>query len=310
MTVIAVVGSLNHDVTIPVEVLPHPGETVMAVGPVLLGHGGKGGNQASAAAAMGGDVVMVARVGDDDAAALTRADLVARGVMTSLVRTTAGSRTGTATIIVDKTGDNIIVVDAGANASLSTTDVSGPLVSSAAVVLVQLEIPLETVKAAVRNAGGLVVLNPAPAQALDEELLAAVDVVVPNRHELGRLSGQGTPGSVPEVLAMVERLPLDFDVVVTLGPDGALAASRRRRRAYLVPSPAVAAVDATGAGDAFCGALAVGLAEHRSLEEAASLAVAAASLSTTAPGARGRLARREEAAPLARSPEEVPWPRS
>jgi ribokinase len=301
MSKLAVIGSLNSDLTVAVDHLPAPGETIMASSPAHVGFGGKGGNQASAAASMGGDVAMVGRVGDDDVGASIRDDLGSRGIGTSLVLATAGARTGSALIIVDKSGDNVIVVDAGANAKLAPSDVANTTVASAAVVLVQLEIPMPTVIEAVKTATGLVVLNPAPALPLGDDILSRTDILVPNRNELGRLTGCRPPDDPLAALALIDRLPFDFDVVATLGAIGALVVSRRQGRAMLVGAPRIHAIDTTGAGDAFCGALVVGLAEHRDLEEAASLAVAAASLSTTALGARGLLATRAESESLATS---------
>jgi ribokinase len=301
MSKLVVVGSLNSDLTIAVDHLPVPGETIMASSPAHVGFGGKGGNQASAAASMGGDVAMVARVGDDDAGTSIRSDLDLRGIGTSLVLTTAGTRTGSAVVIVDRSGDNVIVVDAGANATLGPSDVANTTVVSAAAVLVQLEIPMVAVTAALRAATGLVVLNPAPASALEDDVFSLVDVLVPNRTELGQLTGSPPPTDLEATRRLVEKLPFDFDVVVTLGATGALVVGRRHGRTVLVPAPRVNVIDATGAGDAFCGALVVGLAEHGDLEGAASLAVAAASLSTTALGARGLLATRREAEPIAAS---------
>lgn len=298
MSTVAVVGALNRDVTIPVEHLPGPGETVLAVGPVVSGHGGKGGNQASAAAALGSDVHMVARVGDDAASAGTLADLASRRVRTDLVLGTPGVPTGTATIVVDPSGDNLIIVDPGANAFLRPSDVICGQVRAASVLLLQLEVPVSAVAAAANCASGTVVLNPAPARLLDRDLLDRVNVLVPNRHELARLAGVPSLPALDDVVEAAVGLPGHFDVVVTLGADGALVVDRRRWTASLVPAPAVEVVDATGAGDAFCGALAVALARQVALVEAAALAVAGASISVTAAGARGRLATWEELAAL------------
>jgi ribokinase len=309
MSRLAVIGSLNSDITVGVEHLPAPGETIMASSPTHVGFGGKGGNQASAAAAMGGDVAMVARVGEDEVGASIRADLVDRGIETSLVRTTRGTRTGTALIIVERGGDNVIVVDAGANAKLAPSDVTNATVGEASVVLVQLEIPMPTVTEAVRTATGLVVLNPAPAALLGDDILSRVNLLVPNRSELGQLTRRPAPDGPEAALHLVDSLPFDFDVVVTLGAVGALLVRRGQSRAVLIAAPTVHVIDATGAGDAFCGALAVGLAEHGDIDKAAVLAVAAASLSTTAPGARGVLATRRQAELLAASVSTQTLPR-
>lgn len=295
MSEVVVVGSLNCDLTIGVDHLPGPGETIMATSPAHTGLGGKGGNQASAAAAMGGAVAMVARVGDDEAGTSALSDLRQRGIDATLTRVTKGARTGTAFIIVDRNGENVIVVDPGANAALAPADVVHPGVAAAATVLVQLEVPMPAVRAAVGTATGLVVLNPAPAAALDDEVLSRIDVLVPNQSELRRLTAGPPAHDLAGTVSLVQQLPSDFDVVVTLGAQGALVVRRRQKRAVLVPAPDVDTVDATGAGDVFCGALATALSEHHDLERAAALAVAAASLSTTAWGARGLLPTRQEA---------------
>jgi ribokinase len=258
---------------------------------------------------MGGDVVMVGRVGDDEVGTSIRDDLGTRGIDTSLVLTTANARTGSALVIVDPSGENVIVVDAGANAQLLPSDVANATVASAAVVLIQLEIPMATVTEAARLATGPVVLNPAPALTLGNEVLSRIDVLVPNRTELGKLTGCRPPDDLDAALALVDRLPFDFDVVVTLGAMGALVVRRRQRRAAVISAPRVDAIDAAGAGDAFCGALVVGLAEHGDLERASLLAVATASLSTTVPGARGLPATQAEAELLARSLSAQPFPR-
>lgn len=297
MSTVVVIGSLNQDLTVMVDRLPSPGETVLATSPPHIGFGGKGGNQASAAAGLGADVAMVARVGDDQAGAAVRADLASRGVDVTGVRTTPGTRTGTASITVDRTGDNMIVVDPGANTTLDPSDVRDSAFLSAAAVLVQLEIPMPAVAAAVR-APGHVVLNPAPALPLTDEILAAIDVLVPNRSELGLLSGGASPESLAAAVKLVQKLPFQFDVVVTLGAQGALVVSRREGRSVYLSAPKVNVLDTTGAGDTFCGALVVALAEGQALGEAAALAVAAASRSTTALGARGMLPTRQEAESL------------
>ncbi|MGN6681909.1 MAG: PfkB family carbohydrate kinase, partial [Streptosporangiaceae bacterium] len=141
---VAVVGSLNADVTLPVEHLPQPGETVLTRGPAQLSFGGKGANQAAAAAAFGGQVAMIGRVGDDDNGRPIIADLAGRGVDTADVLITAGERTGTATIAVDSAGENLIVVDPGANSRLAPEDIGAASFGQAGVLLVQLEIPLHT----------------------------------------------------------------------------------------------------------------------------------------------------------------------
>jgi ribokinase len=301
---VAVIGSLNADLTLLVDRLPGPGETVLSSAPGTLGFGGKGGNQAAAAAAFGADVVMIGRVGDDDVGRRIRGDLDERGVDLSGVRVTPGVRSGGATIAVDPAGENLILVDPGANGTLSPGDIAQDLLDGAGAVLLQLEIPAATVAAAAAAAaaaamaGARVVLNPAPARPLGPDLLAGVDVLVPNLTELALLAGSPPPSGLAATAEMARGLPGSLDVVVTLGSDGALVVPRLGPATH-VAAPAVVAVDATGAGDCFCGTLAVSLAEGATLADAARVSVAAAALSVTAAGARGLLPGRGEAGSLA-----------
>ncbi len=298
---LAVIGSLNADLTLIVGRLPGPGETVLSSAPGTVGFGGKGGNQAAAAAAFGADVTMIGRVGDDDVGEQIRADLVSRGVDVSRVRVTPGARSGGATIAVDPAGENLILVDPGANGALAPGDIGRDALDRAGAMLLQLEIPLATVAAAASMATAPVVLNPAPAVPLGPDLLADVDVLVPNRAELALLAGAAAPSGLAATAALARKLRGGLDVVVTLGVDGALVVPGSGGPAAHIAAPEVAAVDATGAGDCFCGTLAVLLAEGASLADAARVSVAAAALSVTGAGARGLLPRRAEAEPLAAS---------
>jgi ribokinase len=279
---VTVVGSLNEDVLVRVPRLPGRGETVVGRQTVLA-PGGKGANQAAAAGRLGGAVAMVGRVGDDPAADRQLTALADAGVDVTAVVRTAGVPTGSATIPVeDASGENLIVVVPGANAALRPADVDVAAVRGARVVLLQLEVPLETVRAAAALAPGTVVLTPAPPQPLPDGLLARVDVLVPNEHELLQLAGAPPGDRTPGELAQLARGLTGGTVVVTLGGRGAL----------LVPDdgPApVVSTGCTGAGDAFCGALAVALAAGSSAAEAVATAATAAALSTAGPGARGAL---------------------
>jgi ribokinase len=205
------------------------------------------------------------------------------------VQPTPGELTGTATIPVEASGgQNLIVVVPGANAALTPADVDVPAVREAAVVLLQLENPLDTVRAAATAAGGTVVLNPAPAQPLPADVLRLVDVLVPNEHELLRLTGaDGGDRSLTELAALCRQLGAG-GVVVTLGARGALVVPATGT-ALLQAPPHVSPVDTTGAGDCFCGALAQALAGGAELPAAVRSAVAAAASSTTGAGARGAL---------------------
>lgn len=285
---VTVVGSLNLDIVVGVPVLPGRGETVIA-STTTTGPGGKGANQAAAAAALSRHVAMVGRVGDDAAGAGLIRDLAERGVDVTGVASTAGTPSGIATVAVEAgTGENLILVAPGANAALHAGDVRVPAVRAASVVLLQLEVPMLTVTAAAVAAGGTVVLNPAPTADLPGPLRERVDVLVPNEWELGRLAGRDIAGvSVAELVAAAGTLGVR-NVVVTLGARGALVVPQDGEP-YLIAPPSVSPVDTTGAGDCFCGALSVSLARGSSLRDAAGFAVAAAALSTIAGGARGYL---------------------
>jgi ribokinase len=308
VTGLTVVGSLNADLTLLLDHLPRPGETVVATRPAAVSCGGKGGNQAAAAAAFGAPVTMVGKVGDDQQGRQLRADLAARGVDVSGVIVAAGARSGGATIGVDADGENLILVDPGANGLLAPDEVEAAGLEGADAVIVQLEIPLPTVAAAMNAAAGaIVVLNPAPAPAttLPTAVIGPAGVLVPNLAELARLAGEGRAATLPrafehaEVARLARGLAGNADVVVTMGGDGALVVRRSTTTSVHIAAPSVATVDTTGAGDCFCGTLAASLAEGMDLTDGARLAVAAAALSTTAYGARGELPGRAAAERLA-----------
>ena len=304
---VTVVGSLNEDVLVRVARLPGRGETVIG-DEVALAPGGKGANQAAAAARLGPGVVMVGRVGDDDAGRRQREALAGLGVDVSPVRTTPGVPTGTATIPVeDGSGENLIVVVPGANGRVTPADVGIDEVRTADVVLMQLEIPLEAVQAAADAARGTVVLTPAPPRPLPPGLLAAVGVLVPNEHELRDLAGADEGEAGPAELAGLARGVTAGHVVVTLGARGALLVPAGDGEVLLQPPPPVRPVDTTGAGDCFSGALGQALAAGRELPEAVRWAVTAAALSTTGAGARGALPTAAEvAAALPGTPAATP----
>ena len=289
---IVVVGSLNTDITVPVDRLPAPGETVLG-GDALTGAGGKGANQAVAAALLGRSVAMVGRVGADDRGASLLAGLDAAGVERSEVATDPLVPTGLALITVGGDGENMIVVSPGANGLVRAADVAAaPSIAVAAVTLLQLEVPLEAVTAAARVSTGTVILNPAPASPLPAALLAEVDVLVPNRTELALLAGGATPATIEDAVAMARSIDGPDAVVVTMGADGALVVTRRD--AEHVPAIPVDAVDATAAGDSFCGALADALVRGLGLADAVEWAVAAGAITVTRPGAQSSLPTRDE----------------
>lgn len=295
---IVVVGSANMDLVVQVPRHPRPGETVLGR-EHFQNPGGKGANQAVAAARLGGDVAMIGRVGDDDAGCQLRDALIAAGVDASFV-TVSDRPTGIALITVDDRGENAIVVSPGANDDL-TGDVvgeSGEVLAAARVCLLQLEIPDEAVAAATRLAGGHVIVNPAPARDLPAEVLTATTVLVPNATELAYLSGGDEAQDLDGAAAQAQQLGFDGAVVVTLGAAGACVIDGRT--ATPVAAPTVEAVDTTAAGDAFCGALAAALADDAELVEAVRWAVAAGACATRRSGAQQSLPTRDDVEALQR----------
>ena len=284
---VAVVGSLNLDLVVRVARLPGPGETVSGED-VFRNPGGKGANQAVAAARLGRRVAMVGCVGDDPAGRELLGSLAGADVDTARVRVVGGVPSGTAFITVGGDGENQIVVSPGANARLTAGDVdhARPALAAAAVTLLQLEVPLEAVATAAAASGGQVVLNPAPVRDLPYDLLAGVDVLVPNRVELAQLAGARVPETVEDAAELAGRLPARA-VVVTLGADGALVVEDGQ--ALHVPAVPVRAVDTTAAGDAFCGGLADALAGGADLQQAARRAVRVAAAACLRPGAQASL---------------------
>ena len=291
---VAVVGSANLDLVVEVETIPVAGETVLG-GDLRLIPGGKGANQAVAAARLGRRVAMIGRVGDDDAGRRLRSAIDSAGVDTASLLTTGGAPSGTALIAVGADGDNAIVVSPGANGRLSSADVEGAagVLAAADVVLLQLEVPLEAIAAAVRCAGGTVVLNPAPAPAsmLSLDLLDGVDVIVPNQTELATMAGHAGLSPIGDVdpetaVALARGLPVAA-AVVTLGAAGAIVVTPAD--ATHVPAPAVMPVDTTAAGDAFCGALADALVGGADLVAAVEWAVRVGAAATLRHGAQPSL---------------------
>lgn len=282
---ITVVGSANLDLVVAVERHPRPGETVSG-GDLRRLPGGKGANQATAASRLGRRTAMVGCVGDDDAGALLARALDEAGVDIRHLSAVPGVPTGTALITVAADGDNAIVVSPGANASLTPMSVADAApIEDAAVLLLQLEVPLATVTAAAQRGSGTVILNPAPAPAapLAPDLLEAIDVLVPNETELAALTGVD-PAAAADELAEAARCLGVPTVVVTLGARGALVVGPRAHEG--VPAPVVEPVDTTAAGDAFCAALADGLLAHPGDAAAATRwAVRVGAATTLRPGA-------------------------
>ncbi|TDV47811.1 ribokinase [Actinophytocola oryzae] len=275
---VLVVGSGNVDLVSRVERIPAPGETVLSTG-FATHAGGKGNNQATAAARANAHTTFLGSFGDDDNGRRLLTSLTDSGVR-PLVRTST-EPTGTALITVAAGGENAIVVNAGANATLTDlTDAERTAVAEADVVLLQLEIPLATVTEAAKAATGTVVLNAAPARPLPRDLLESVDLLIVNEHEAAQLGG------AEALLDVVPRL------VVTLGAQGAVIHTGDTRTE--VPGIPVQVVDTTGAGDTFCGALVARLDEGAALEPSVRFATTAAAVSVGRAGAVPAIPTREE----------------
>ncbi len=284
---IVVVGSANIDLTTFTDAFPRPGETIFARD-FHLGFGGKGANQAIAAKLCGARVSMVARIGDDLFGPATLHNFQTRGIETGHVRVTPGVSSGVAPIFVDESGQNRILVVQGANGRLSPEDIeaAGELLRSADCIVLQLEIPLETVVHTLRFARRQrirAILNPAPAQVLPEAALANADYVIPNEIEAEILAGLPA-GSAEEAQACAAHLIWrgSSRVIITLGANGAVYADSRGARHF--PPHRVTPVDTTGAGDAFIGAFATFLAGGSSEAEAIDRANVYAALSTLSRG--------------------------
>jgi ribokinase len=276
---VRVVGSINVDVITRVAALPRPGETVIASETVRL-PGGKGANQAVAAARMGAQVVLAAAVGADADGDWMLGELAAAGVDVAQVARVADDPTGTAYIALESTGENQIIVAPGANGRFEPA-----MPPSGEVVLAQLEIPLETVAAALARPARLRILNAAPAIRQAAALFGQVDVLIVNEHELAVFAGCAPVRGVAPAVAAARSLlgRADQLVIVTLGALGAVAVWHDRH--FHATALDVTPIDTVGAGDCFCGALAALLDEGLSVEEALPIANTAAGLCTLAYGA-------------------------
>jgi ribokinase len=292
---IVVAGSSNTDMVIRVPKLPGPGETVLG-GRFSVSAGGKGANQAVAAARAGGRVAFISKVGDDDLGRRAIEGFQREGIDISRVHRDKKAPTGVAMIYVDATGENCIAVAAGANEHLVPRNIlsARALIAKASVLLVQLEIPPDTVEAAVKAAsesGTKVILNPAPARFLSDEILRSVSVLTPNETEAAILLGTGKGGDYEKAAGKLRKKGVET-VIITLGSKGAFVSGDEF--SGLIPAYHVNPVDTTAAGDVFNGALAVGLAENKNIREAVSFASAAAAISVTRPGAQASAPSSEE----------------
>ena len=296
MQKIIVVGSSNTDLIIKMPRIPKPGETIIG-GDFSMAAGGKGANQAVAAARSGGQVTFIARVGNDLFGEQAIKGFAADGINVGGVIKDTNAPSGVALIFVGSDGENSIGVASGANAKLSVEDIerTRDIISSAGILLIQLETPIETVKAAVQFAarGTRVILNPAPAQPLDDEILSRVSILTPNESEAELLTGvtiENEAGAATAATALRARGV--ETVLITLGVQGVFVAGADF--CGIVPGFSVTPVDTTAAGDVFNGALAVALAEKKPLQEAVRFANAAAALSVTKLGAQPSAPWRQE----------------
>jgi ribokinase len=294
---ILVVGSANTDMIVKAERIPKPGETILG-GEFVTAAGGKGANQAVAAARAGGAVTFVARLGTDVFGDQAVAGLAAAGVNVDYVTRDAANASGVALIFVGANGENSIAVAPGANAQLSPADLAKArdAFDRATIVVLQLETPLETVGAAIRmaaQAGARVILNPAPAQALHDGMLEGLFLLTPNAREAELLTGLPLSDQASAFRAADALLARGvLNVMITLGAQGAILSGTEGRG--VIAAHEVKALDTTGAGDVFNGALAVALAKGKGLVEAGHFASAAAAISVTRLGAQASAPLRKE----------------
>lgn len=298
---IIVVGSCNTDMVIKADRLPVPGETILG-GTFFMNPGGKGANQAVAASRMGGNVTFISKTGNDVFGKQSVVLYDSENINTDYIFSDPNHPSGVALITVDSNGENCIVVASGANASLSPSDINKAIdaIESSDLVLMQLEIPIETVEyvAEIANRKGIkVILNPAPARALSDELLTCLYIIIPNKVEAEILSGIKVTDSesARQAANIISARGVD-NVVITLGSQGALI---KERSTYdYVEAFKVDSVDTTAAGDVFCGSLCVGLSEGKSILDSVKLAARAAALTVTRMGAQSSIPYRTDLSSL------------
>jgi ribokinase len=302
MTDIVVVGSLNADLVVRSPRFPKPGETIRGEDLATI-PGGKGANQAVAAARLGADVAMVGCVGADAFGSMLIENLKRNHVDTKRVLRDGSAATGTAIIVVDSNGENSIILSPGANGRINSGDIDANALAGARLLLLQFEIPMETVVHAARLAREQkvkVVVNPAPAHEIPDELLKHTDYILPNETELALLTGKDTRDKASLEAAarsLVKRgVP---NVIVTLGARGALVMTRLGKT--YVPPYKVRPVDTTAAGDAFIGGMACALVNRKSLKDAVQYGCACGALATTKFGAQPSLPTADEVKKLMRS---------
>jgi len=294
---VTVIGSSNTDLIIKTHRIPSPGETILG-GDFNTANGGKGANQAVAAARLGADVTFIARIGSDNFGDCALELLIKEKINTDYVYRDQKTPSGIAIIIVDDDGENSIVIAGGSNLMLSPADIHSAknAITESSILLMQLETPLDTIEYAARtahDAGVTVILNPAPACMLDENLLKTVDIITPNKSEASLLSGIDVydTGSAKEAAEIIRKKG-DNTVVMTMGSEGALVVSDEMVKTF--PPTVIEPVDTTAAGDAFNGALASQIAQGKLLKEAVVFANNAGALTATKMGAQPSLPTLEE----------------
>jgi ribokinase len=296
MTKIFVIGSSNIDMVVKTDKLPKPGETRLG-GVFFMNAGGKGANQAVAAARLGGNVTLITKLGNDIFGKQTLANFEKENIDTANVFRDEITASGTALIIVDAEGENCIVVAPGANANLLPADIKKVKnFSEAAVILMQLEIPIETISYIAEKAKSnqqKIILNPAPAQKLDDELLNGLFLITPNETEASFLTGVQVvdPASASIAASVFLRKGVQ-NVIITLGSQGAYFQNNNLK--LKMKAPLVKVMDTTAAGDTFNGAIAVAITEMMDWEQALQFAVQAASISVTRMGAQSSVPFRNE----------------
>ncbi len=294
---IYVIGSSNTDMVVKSEKLPAAGETILG-GTFLMNAGGKGANQAVAAAKLGAEVIFVSKVGDDIFGKQAIEGFQKEGINNDFVFTDTKNPSGVALILVDAKGENSIAVASGANGNLQIAEVEKAIeqISDKDTVLLQLEIPIPTVEFAIKKSyqnGAKVILNPAPAQKLDETVFQYLDIITPNETEAELLTGiKVTDLETAKQAAEILHQKGVRNIIITLGSRGAYLYNSTTN--CLIETPKVQAVDTTAAGDVFNGALAVALSEGNDLEQAIDFACKAAAVSVTRMGAQASAPLRSE----------------
>lgn len=293
---IVVIGSSNTDMTVVADRLPVPGETVLG-GRFAMGPGGKGANQAVAAQRLGGNVSFICKVGNDIFGENAIRHYEAEGMDTKGIMR-SGLPSGVALISVDTNAENCIVVASGANGDITEADIEAHRedIESASILLLQLEIPVEAVVRAAKfgyEAGVYVVLNPAPACDLPEEIYRYVSLIIPNQTEIAQMTGieAGDEEGAAEAVKALRAKGVD-DVILTMGSKGSMVYCQNQ--VVFVPSRKVDAVDTTAAGDTYCGGLCVALSEGKDMIEAAKFATAASALTVQKQGAQDSIPYRKD----------------